>query len=159
MICEYSFSWQHNWATWNGRRHQFLLDQKYVTLSRTIDIHQKCSVVTDEGTSRMVGRDRREGIEGRTVCPARHLVEMLPSHPRKWQEYWGLTLAMLKLHSSEAKNTQKPPKSSKPLHVGIHWIVLAECSRMSTDLSVFRSFFSFFALFCIGKICHQQQKG
>ena len=37
-------------------------------------------------------------------------------------------------------------KSSKPCHVGIHWIALTKCSRMSTHLAGFQSFFSIFVL-------------
>ena len=38
-------------------------------------------------------------------------------------------------------------KSSKPCHVGIHWIALAEYSQMSTHVPGFQSFFRFFASF------------
>ena len=44
----------------------------------------------------------------------------------------------------------------KPCHVGIHWIALAKYSQMSTHIPGFRSFFRFFASFCIGQISHQQ---
>ena len=43
-------------------------------------------------------------------------------------------------------------KPSKPCHVGIHGIALAECSQMSTHLPGFQSIFRGFALFCIGQI-------
>ena len=42
------------------------------------------------------------------------------------------------------KDFQKP---SKPYHVGIHWIALAEYSQMSTNMPVFQSCFSFFCIF------------
>ena len=37
-------------------------------------------------------------------------------------------------------------------HFGIHWIVIAEYSQMSTHLPRFQSFSRFFASFCIGQI-------
>ena len=48
---------------------------------------------------------------------------------------------------------------SKPCNVDIHWIALAEYSQMSTHMPGVLSFLSFFALFCIGKIIHQQHMG
>ena len=39
-------------------------------------------------------------------------------------------------------------KPSKPCHVGIYWVALAEYSKMSTHVPGFRSFFIFFASFC-----------
>ena len=59
--------------------------------------------------------------------------------------------------STRMQNLWKP---SKPCHVGIHWIALAEDSQMSTHLPGFQSFLCFFfASLCIGKISHQQYKG
>ena len=49
--------------------------------------------------------------------------------------------------------------NSKPSHVGINWIALAEYSQMSTYVPGFHSFVRFFASFCIGQISHQQDKG
>ena len=43
-----------------------------------------------------------------------------------------LTLPMLRLLSSEAQGRKDFRKLSKPCHVGIHWIALAEYSQMST---------------------------
>ena len=43
----------------------------------------------------------------------------------------GLTFPMLRLHFSKAQDIGK---ASKPGHVGIHWIALAEYSQMSTHL-------------------------
>ena len=45
---------------------------------------------------------------------------------------------------SKSTRTQKFWKPSKPCHVGIRWIALAEFSWMSTYLPGFRSFFPFF---------------
>ena len=50
-------------------------------------------------------------------------------------------------------------KSSKPCHVGIHWIALAEYSEISTHMPGFQSFFRVFESFCIGQISHQKHKG
>ena len=63
-----------------------------------------------------------------------------------------LTLPMLRLLSSKAQGCKDFPKTSKPCHVGIHWIALAEYSQMSTHVPGFQSFFKIFASFCIGKI-------
>ena len=70
-----------------------------------------------------------------------------------------LTLSMPRLLSSKAQGRKGFGKLSKPYHVGIHWIALAEHSQMSTHVPGFHSFFSFFASFCIGQISHQQHKG
>ena len=67
-----------------------------------------------------------------------------------------LTLTMLRLLSSKAQKHNFLWKPSKPCHAGIHWKALTEYSQMSTHLTGFQSFFSFFASFCIGKISHQQ---
>ena len=66
-----------------------------------------------------------------------------------------LTLLMLRLLSSKAQGRKYFQKPSKPCHVGIHWKALAEDFHMSTHLPGFRSFFRFFASFCIGQISHQ----
>ena len=50
-------------------------------------------------------------------------------------------------------------RPSKPCHVGIHWLALAEYSPMSTHVPGVQSFFRFFAWFWIGKISHHQHKG
>ena len=66
---------------------------------------------------------------------------------------------MLRLFSSKAQGRKDFRKPSKPCHVGIHWIALAEYSQMSTHVPGFQSFFRFFASFCIGQISHHQHKG
>ena len=66
---------------------------------------------------------------------------------------------MLRLLTSKAQGHKDFWKSSKPYHVGIHWIALTEYSQMSTHMPWFQSFFSVFASFCIGKINHHQHKG
>ena len=70
-----------------------------------------------------------------------------------------LTLPMLRLLSSKAQGWKDFRKPSKPFHIGIHWIALAEYSPMSTHLSGFQSCFRFFASICICKISHKQHKG
>ena len=70
-----------------------------------------------------------------------------------------LMLLMLRLLSSKAQGRKYFRKPSKPCHVAIHWKALAEYFHMSTHLPGFRSFFRFFASFCIGQISHQQHKG
>ena len=62
-----------------------------------------------------------------------------------------LTLLMLMLLSSKAQGCKDFWKLCKTYHVGIHWIALAEFSQMSTHVPGFRSFYRFFASFCIGK--------
>ena len=52
-----------------------------------------------------------------------------------------LTLPMLRLLSSKTKECKDFCKASQPCHVGIHRIPLAECSQMSTHVTVFQSFF------------------
>ena len=59
----------------------------------------------------------------------------------------------------QCTRTQRFEKPSQPCHVGIHWIAPAEYSHMSTHLTGFRSFSSFFASFRIGHISHHQHKG
>ena len=48
-------------------------------------------------------------------------------------------------------------KSSKPCHIGIHWIALTENSQMSTHVLGFQSFFRTYASFCIGQSNHQHK--
>ena len=68
----------------------------------------------------------------------------------------GLTLQMLGLLLSKAQGCkQRFLKPSKPCHVGIHWIALAEFSQMSTHIPRFQSFLKIFASFCIGQSSHQ----
>ena len=77
-----------------------------------------------------------------------------------WSTYWALlTLPMLRLFSSKIQRCKYFWKPSKPCHVDIHSIALAEHSQMSTHMPGFQSFFRFFASFGIGQISHQQHKG
>ena len=57
----------------------------------------------------------------------------------------SLTLPMLSLLSSKEQGHKDIWKSSKPYHVGIHWIAPAEHSQMNTHMPRIRSFFSLFA--------------
>ena len=50
----------------------------------------------------------------------------------------------------------KDANISKPCHVGIHWIVLAEYSQISTHMPGSQSFLRSFASFSIGRISHPQ---
>ena len=63
-----------------------------------------------------------------------------------------LTLPMLRLLSSKAQECKVFWKPSKPCHLGIHWIALAEHSNVGTHVPRFQSFFKVFAWFCIGQI-------
>ena len=63
---------------------------------------------------------------------------------------------MLRLLSYKAQELKRFWKSSKSCHVGFHWKALIEYLNMSTHLPRSQSFFSFFTLFCIGQISHQQ---
>ena len=64
-----------------------------------------------------------------------------------------LTLPMLAeaILSSKAQGCKHFWKPSKPCHVGIHWIVLAKYSQMSTHMSGFHSFFNFLHHFVSAK--------
>ena len=55
-----------------------------------------------------------------------------------------LTLSMLRLLSFKAQESKYLGKLSKPCHVGIHWIALAEYSQMSTHVPGFQPFFKVF---------------
>ena len=66
---------------------------------------------------------------------------------------------MLRLLSTEPQERKDHSKPSKPCHIGMHWIALAEYSQMNTQVSGFQSFFRLFASVCIGQISHQQHKG
>ena len=71
-----------------------------------------------------------------------------------------LTLVpMLRLLFVKRTRMQRFLKTSKPSHVGIQRIALAENSQMSTHVPGVQPFFKFFASFCIGQISHQQHKG
>ena len=59
-----------------------------------------------------------------------------------------LTLPML-LRLLPSKVQGRP---SKPYHVGIHWIALAEYSQMSTHMPGFHSFFMFLDHFVLAKL-------
>ena len=61
----------------------------------------------------------------------------------------ALTLSMLRILLSKGQECKYFWKSSKPYHIGIHWIALAEYSQMSTHLPGFQSFFRFFASFLL----------
>ena len=58
----------------------------------------------------------------------------------------GLAIPILRLLSSEGHGLKVFWKSSKPCHVGIHWIALAEFSQMSTHVPRFQSFSRFLHL-------------
>ena len=70
---------------------------------------------------------------------------------------WPLTLPMLRLLSSNASTRTKDFwKTSKPCHIGIHWIAPNEFYQISIHGPGFQSFFRIFVSFCFGKISHQQ---
>ena len=64
----------------------------------------------------------------------------------------ALTLLMLRLLSSKAHGCKDFGKLSRPCHVGIHWIVLKECSQMSSHFPGFQSFFRFLHHFVLNKL-------
>ena len=81
--------------------------------------------------------------------------QIIPSGGRPY--HWlQSTLIMLRLPLSKTQGGKDFWKPSKPCHVGIHWIALAEYSQMCTHVSEFQLFFRFFTLFCIGQFSHQQ---
>ena len=47
-------------------------------------------------------------------------------------------------------------KLSRPCHVGIHWIALAEYTQMSTHMPGFQPFSRLIASFCIDQMSNQQ---
>ena len=53
----------------------------------------------------------------------------------------------------QSTRTQRFLKVSKPCHVGIHCNTAH--SQVNTHMPGFRSYFRFFALFCIGKISYR----
>ena len=60
----------------------------------------------------------------------------------------------------QSRRTQRFLKPYKPCHVDIHWLALDDYSQMSTLVPGFQSFsVMFIAIFCVGKINHQQYKG
>ena len=84
---------------------------------------------------------------------------MQPVTPLQYFVNSFLSLSMLRLLLSKAQKLKNLWKSSKPYHFGIHWKALIEYSQMSTHLPGFQLFFSFFTIFCIDQISHQQHKG
>ena len=63
---------------------------------------------------------------------------------------------MLRLLLSKAPKYKDFWKTSKPCHVGIHWIALTEYSEMSTHVQGFQSIFSvFFHYFVLAKLASQ----
>ena len=76
-------------------------------------------------------------------APPKSIVTYLTEYP--------LTLTMLRLLSSKAQECKDFWKTSKPCHVGIHWIALTEYSQMSTHVPGFQSFHSFFVSLWIGQ--------
>ena len=60
---------------------------------------------------------------------------------------------MLTLLLFKAQGPKDLCKLSKPYHIRIHWIALAENSQMSTLVPGFQTLFRFF---CVGQIRHQQ---
>ena len=56
---------------------------------------------------------------------------------------------MLRLLSSKAQEQKCFFKPSKPSHVGIHWIALAEYSQISTHVPGFQSFFRVFCIYVV----------
>ena len=61
----------------------------------------------------------------------------------------GLTLPVLWLLSPKAQGCEVSWKPSKPCHVGVHWIALAEYYQMSTNMIYAFSHFSAFLHYCI----------
>ena len=92
-------------------------------------------------------------------CPRGRMDVQVLSTRYKREITWLLTLPMLRLRSFKAQGGKDLWKSSKPCHVGIQWIALAEFSQMSTHLPGFQSFFRVFASFCIGQSSQEQHKG
>ena len=66
--------------------------------------------------------------------------------------YAYLTLRMLRLFSSNAQGRKKIWKPSKPCHVGIHWIALAEHSQISTHVPGYSRFSGFWHHFILAKL-------
>ena len=70
----------------------------------------------------------------------------------RFDRSFTLTLSMLRLLSSKAQGRKDFQKRSKPCHVGIHPIALAEYSQMSTHLTGIQSFLGFLHHFVLAKL-------
>ena len=71
------------------------------------------------------------------------ITDVLPPSLILYKGILILTLLMLRLLWPKHKDVKIFEKTSKPYHVGIHWIALTECSRVSTHVPGFQSFFFF----------------
>ena len=56
------------------------------------------------------------------------------------------------IHASKAQGRKDLQKSSKPCHVGTHWIAVAEYFQMSTHWPGFQSFFKCLHYFVLAKL-------
>ena len=68
------------------------------------------------------------------------------AEPEPVEEVGHLTIVMLRLLSSKAQGCKDFRKLSKPCHVGIHRLALAEYSQTSTHVPGFQSFFRFLCI-------------
>ena len=74
-------------------------------------------------------------------------------------DMYGITFPMQSLLSSKEQGRKDFKKPTKPCHVGIHCIALAEHSQMSTHVPGFQSFLRVFATSCTEIIIRQQHMG
>ena len=77
------------------------------------------------------------------------IMKIIINHQTEGRKELVSTLPMLRLLSSKARGRKGLLKPSKPCHVGIHWIALAEYSQMSTHMPGFQSFSGFLHLFVL----------
>ena len=78
-----------------------------------------------------------------------------------YRNSWNITQTAPHTHLNLCNGCKDFWNPSKPCHLGIHWIALAEYSQMSTHGPGFQPFFRFFASFCNGQInnCTSRKTG
>ena len=76
--------------------------------------------------------------ESQPLFPCTTHFHMESIHDLRILDITLLTLQMLRLFSSKAQERNNFCKPSKPCHVGIYWIALAQYSQMSTHVPGFQ---------------------
>ena len=97
--------------------------------------------------------DFHHGIDSISMDISVHRIEIIEIENNlsiKWFEKKFSTLSSLL--SSKAQGCKYFWTPSKPYHIGIHWITLAEFSQMSAHLPAFQSFLSFLHHFVMAKL-------
>ena len=116
-------------------------------------------VVTDLANTKWCKKTKNYSNRGKWVIIWKYSVRVTMNTNKTGFRWFSIILPMLRILSSKAQGLKVFWKPFKPCCVGIHWVVLAEFSQMSTHLAGFQSFFRFFASSYIGQISQQQHKG